>query len=133
MAYGQPYATCSACRQPFAITRGGNIYPHNVRTASGTRRHPGTRCTGSGRMPARDERLGYAPAVNYRELFPELFEPAPGEFEVKADNGRTYTMHAASPGQALERVADLHQVSVVAWRTPRVQLVAGVDPRTVQG
>ena len=51
MTYGQPYATCSACRQPFAITKGGNIYPHKSR---------GRRCSGAGRLPLKDHRLGYA-------------------------------------------------------------------------
>ena len=50
MTYGQPYATCSACKQPFAITKGGNIYPHKVR---------GSRCPGAGRPPLKDHRLGY--------------------------------------------------------------------------
>lgn len=53
MSYGQPYATCSVCRQPFAITKGGNMYPHNSR---------GKRCPGSGRLPRKDHRLGYLPA-----------------------------------------------------------------------
>lgn len=68
-----------------------------------------------------------------RATFPELFQANPGEFDVRADNGRTYRIHAESPGSACERVADMHGVSIVAWRTPRAMLAVGVDPRQVIG
>lgn len=51
MTYGQPYATCKVCRQPIALTKGGNIYPHKGGQG---------RCTGAGRPPLMDHRMGFA-------------------------------------------------------------------------
>jgi len=71
--------------------------------------------------------------MDYRATFPELFRPAPGEYDVQADTGKVYRMHAPSPGDACERVADLHNVTVIAWRTPRVALMPGINPRDIIG
>lgn len=65
--------------------------------------------------------------IDYRSLYPDLFRPMPGEFEVMADNRKTYRVHAPSPGDACVRVADLYGVAVIAWRHPRVMLVPGVS------
>lgn len=48
------------------------------------------------------------------------------EYEVKAADGRVFRMRDSDPERACQRVADLHQVTVVAWRYPRVTLQTGV-------
>lgn len=67
--------------------------------------------------------------MDYRATYPELFRPQPGDYELQGASGKVYRMHAPSPGDACERAADLHGEPIVAWRTPRVALVPGYDPR----
>lgn len=38
-----------------------------------------------------------------------------------------------TPEELCARYADLHGVTVTAWRYPRVELVIGVDPRNIVG
>lgn len=57
MTYGQPYATCSVCRQPFALTKGGNLYPHKRYLTNGG----ADKCPGAGRRPLMDYRMGVGP------------------------------------------------------------------------
>lgn len=57
----------------------------------------------------------------------------PGLIEVLAEGGKVYSIHEDDPIRACERVADLHNVTVVAWRYPALALVPGVDPRRIIG
>jgi len=48
------------------------------------------------------------------------------DFEVQDTTGKVWRMSGRDGLHACERVADLHQVTVTAWRTPRVQLNVGM-------
>lgn len=49
----------------------------------------------------------------------------PAVYEVKDAAGKVYQMDGDSPEHASQRVADLHRVTVVAWRHPRTTIVVG--------
>lgn len=52
-------------------------------------------------------------------------------YELRTDDGRTYRMPGATPQDAARRVADLHQVTVVAHRpdrTPTIRVGYTPDP-----
>jgi hypothetical protein len=49
----------------------------------------------------------------------------PRAYEMKAADGRVYRMDGDDPVHAARRVADLHQVTVIAWRHPAVDIAVG--------
>jgi hypothetical protein len=49
------------------------------------------------------------------------------EWDVLGDGDKVYRMHADTPLEACEKVADLYQTTVWAWRVPRVAFLVGTS------
>ena len=47
-------------------------------------------------------------------------------YEVKDDAGKVYDIDAKDPESAMRRIADLYQVTVIAWREPRYCIHVGI-------
>lgn len=47
-------------------------------------------------------------------------------YEVKDANGKVYAIDGMDPGSAMLRIADLYQVTVVAWRFPPAGIYVGI-------
>jgi hypothetical protein len=48
-------------------------------------------------------------------------------YEILTTDNRIIAISAATPEDACERVADLHQTTVTAWRLPPTALLVGTD------
>ena len=54
-------------------------------------------------------------------------------FEVKLENGKVVEWTGETGEDAAARASDCLDVAAIAWRTPRYELVIGVDPRNIIG
>ena len=50
-------------------------------------------------------------------------------YELKLKDGRVVEATGETPEEAAKRYADLHRVTVVAWRAPRVGIFVGAPLR----
>jgi hypothetical protein len=55
------------------------------------------------------------------------------DYQVKAATGKVYPVTAKTPEDACRRMADLHRVTIVAWRYSHAPMVKVVHPSQIIG